>query len=293
MDLLAGTIVQGLAGGCVIALLAAGVTIVYRSTGVLNFAQGSLATLSTYAYYQLTVGWGAGAAVALPIALVVGAASGLAAEQIAIHPLRNAPRDARAAGTIGLVLIVQWVVTGIWGADQRFLPALADGGVEFAGTRLGAQQIALVVATLAVGAAVGALLTRTRGGLALAASADDARAVELLGVSPRTVSRATMALAGVVGALAGVLATPLLVLTPSQMTLVFVVSLGAALAGSFRSLPRTVAAGLGLGVVQALVTAYAPSSTGLSQAAGALAVLGVLAVVRSRLDLAAVMRGRA
>lgn len=293
MRLFAGTVLQGLVSGCVIALLAAGVTIVHRSTGVLNFAQGSLATFNTYLYYQFAVTWGWPAAAALPVVLALAVPVGIAAEVVAVRPLgeRATPLQ-RTVATIGLVLVLQWAVVSLWGAGQRFLPALSSAGVSIGGLRLGAQHLAIGLATLVVGAGIGLALTRTRAGLALAATAQDGGAARLLGVSPRAVSLATFALASVVGAVAGVLATPLQVLTPSQMTLIFVVSLGAALAGGFESLPRTVLAGLALGVIQSLVTTYAPLS-GLPQAAGFLAVLATLAVVRRRINLVDVLRGAA
>jgi branched-subunit amino acid ABC-type transport system permease component len=287
-----GATLQGLIGGCVIALLAAGVTIVYRSTRVLNFAQGSLATLNTYAYYQVTVVWGWPALVAFPAALVFAAFAGVAAETVAIRPLENARPQERAAGTIGLVLLIQWLVIRVWGAGQRFLPALSTRGVTLGGVRLGAQHLAIAGATVAIAAGIGLMLSRTRFGLSLAATAQDRDAARLLGVSARAVSLSTMALSSVVGAVAGILVTPLLVLLPSQMTLVFVVSLGASLAGGFDSLPRTVGAGLALGVLESFVTTYAPSS-GLADVAGFAAVLIALVVVRRRTNLVDVLRGTA
>jgi branched-subunit amino acid ABC-type transport system permease component len=293
MRLFTGALLQGIASGCVIALLAAGVTIVYRSTRVLNFAQGSFATLAAYLYYQLVVLWGWPAGAAFPLVIVASAAMGLVAEQLAIRPLEHAEPTVRAAGTIGLVLIVQWLVITVWTAQQRFLPALSDAGVTIGGERLGAQHLAIVIATVVVGGALGLALVRTRAGLALSATAQDAQAARLLGVGPRAVSMATFALAGVIGAVAGILATPLLVLTPSQMTLVLIVALGASLAGGFESLPRTIAAGIALGVIQSLVTAYAPATSGLPQAAGFLAVLLLLAIVRRRVNLVDILRGSA
>ena len=273
-------------------MLAAGITIVYRSTRVLNFAQGSLATLNTYLYYQATVVWGLSAALAFPVVLIAAAGVGIAAEAVAIRPLARADAGTRTVGTIGLLLIIQWIVLTAWGAHQRFLPLLSDGGLTIGGIRLSAQNLALATATIVVGVGVALVFARTRFGLGLAAAAEDPEAARLLGVGPRAVSRATFAMASVVGALAGILATPLLVLTPTEMTVVFVIALGASLAGGFESLPRTIAAGLALGVIQSLVQSYAPVA-GLPQAAGFLAVLVALIVIRRRVDLVQILRGAA
>ncbi|HVL32007.1 MAG TPA: branched-chain amino acid ABC transporter permease, partial [Actinomycetota bacterium] len=211
MRLFVGTLLQGIVSGCIIALLAAGATIVYRSTRVLNLAQGSFATLNTYVYYQLTIAWGWSAVAAFPLVLVVAAIIGAAVEWSCVRPLERSDVPSRAAGTIGIVLIVQWLVLTIWGAEQRFLPLLSSAGVSIGGARVGAQHVVIVLATLVVGGGIGLALARTRAGLALAATAQDGQAARLLGVSQRLVSTATFALASVVGAIAGILATPLLV----------------------------------------------------------------------------------
>lgn len=289
MRLLVETVVGGLFGGSIIALLAVGITIVHRSTRVLNLAQGGLATFNTYLYYQASVVWGVPAMLALPGVLVAAAGVGVAAEALAIRPVEHADARTRTVATIGLLLILQWAVLTGWGGQQRFLPLLIDGGVTMAGIRVSAQHLALGLATLIVGGALALALGRTRFGLGLVAAAEDPEAARLVGVAPRAVSRATFALASVVGAVAGILATPLLVLTPYEMTFVFVIALGAALAGGFDSLPRTIGAGLALGVFQSLVAQYVPLS-GLPQAAGFIAVLAVLAVARRRANLVEALR---
>jgi len=292
MHLFAGTVVQGLVRGCVIALLAGGITIVYRSTRVLNFAQGGLATFNTYLYYQFAVTWSWPAAAALPIVLVIAAIVGVFAELVAVRPLVHADPQSRSVGTIGLLLIIQWAVISIWGSQLRFLPSLSSAGLTIGGVRITAQDFAIALATIVVGGGVAFVLGRSRAGLALAAVAQDPDAARLLGVGPRAVSVGTFALASVMGAIAGILATPLLVLNPFQMTLVFVIALGAALAGGFESIGRTIGAGLILGVIQSLVGTYVPVS-GLPQAAGFLAVLVVLVVARRRGNLVDLLRGTA
>jgi len=292
MRLLAGTLVQGLVRGCVIALLAAGITIVYRSTRVLNFAQGGFATFNTYLYYQFSVVWSWPAAAALPFVLILAAIVGVASEFVAVRPLARTDAQSRTVGTIGLLLILQWAVATIWGTRLRFLPSLSSASVSIGGVRITSQDLAIVLATILVGAGISLSLSRTRAGLALAAVAQDSDAARLLGIGPRAVSIGTFALASVVGAIAGILATPLLVLAPFQMTLVFVIALGAALAGGFESLVRTVAAGLALGVIQSLVSVYVPVS-GLPNAAGFIAVLAALVALRRRGDLVEILRGTA
>src|SRR5687767_14823479 len=154
MRLFAGTVLHGLVTGCVIALLAAGVTIVHRSTRVLNFAQGSLATLNTYLYYQLVVTWSWPASAAMPAVLVASLFVGMAAEVVSVRPLARAEPQIRTVATIGLLLVIQWIVLTVWGPEQRFLPSLSGAGAEIFGVRFGAQDLAIVLATVAVGAGI-------------------------------------------------------------------------------------------------------------------------------------------
>ena len=292
MQLFTGTLVQGLIRGCIVALLAVGVTIVYRSTRIVNLAQGGLATFNAYLYYQVAGVWGVSAVAALFIVLPIAAGVGIAAELVAVRPLVRADARSRTVGTIGLLLIVQGAVLAIWGSNLRVLKPLWSGSVTVGGVVLTGQDAAIVAATIVVGIVLASVMSRTRAGLALVAVAQDPTAARLLGIGPRVVSIVTFALAGVLSALAGILATPLLLLNPFQMTLVFVIALGASLAGGFDSLPRTIGAGLLLGVIQSLVGTYVPVS-GLPQAAGFLAVLVALAIARRRGDLADVLRATA
>lgn len=293
MSLFLGSVLQGLVSGCVIALLAAGITVTYRSARVLNLAQGSLATLHAYLYFQAVVVWGVPALVAFAAVVGLALPVGAVIERALVRPLAAGTPGARAAGTVGIALIVNWVVLSLWGAQQRFIPALSSAGVSIGGVRLGAQHLIIAGATLVTGAGLGWAFARTRWGLSLAAAADDPEAARLCAIAPGAVAARTFALASALAAVAGISVTPLLVLTPSQMTLIGVVALGAALAGGFESLPRTVGAGLAIGVVQALVTTYAPAGSALPQAAGFACVLAVLAVARRRTDLIDVLRGTA
>lgn len=293
MTLFVGAILQGLVAGSIIALLGAGITLVHRSTRVLNLAQGSIAALGAYVFHQMTAVWRLPTLVGLLVVLVMSAAVGLGIERAAVRPLRRGDATVRAVGTIAVVLIINWLILAIWGAEQRFQPALVGGGVSIADVRLGGQHLLILASTALLGVGLGWASTRTRAGLALAAAAQDPDAARLLGVRAVRVAQGAFVLAGALGGIAGTLATPLLVLTPSQMIVISVVSLGAALAGGFESLPRTIAAGLGIGVLQSIVTVYAPSTSGLPQIAGFLAVLALLAIMRRRVDLVEILRGNA
>ena len=286
----ARTAVDGLASGAVIALMGLGVVIVYRSTRVLSFAQGALASLGAYLFFQFQVLWGWPVVVAFPAAIAAGALAGAGAERIAVNPLRHSDALTRTVSTLALVLAAQVLMRAVWGGSERFLPPLTSAGVTIGGERIGGQTVAILVATVVVAAALAWWFRSTLTGLSLAAMADEPASARLLGVSPDRVSLLTWGLASGLGALAGILATPLLVLNPWQMTFIMVSGYAAALVGGFASLPLTLAGGLGIGVVRALITSEV-NVAGLSETIGFIAVFAVLIATRGRDQLADLLVG--
>ena len=273
--------IDGLASGFVIALMGLGVVVIYRSTRVLTFAQGALASFNAYLFYQLSVLWHWPVALSFVGAVAAAVLVGVGAERLAIAPLRHADPITRTVATLGLVLALQVGMRVIWGGDEQFVPPLVHGTLRFGSEVIGAQTLTIVGVTVAVTAALALWFRRSLTGLALAATADNATSARLLGVSPDRVSVLSWVLASVLGAVAGILLTPLLVLNPWQMTFIMVSAYAAALIGGFVSLPLTVAGGIVIGVVRSVVTGSA-TTAGLSESLGFLAVFAVLAFTRLR-----------
>lgn len=274
-------VVNGLASGSVIALLALSVVLVYRSTRVLSFAQGAIASLSTYVYYQLFVVWGWPAVIAMPVALGASVGLGAFAAVGVIRPLRRADALTKTTATLGLVLVLQVIMRVGWKGSETFLSPLAKGRLAIGSFTISVQEI--IIAVVAIGAAVALTVwsARTYRGLGLWAMAQDRDSSRLLGVDPERATVLAWSVSAVLAALAGILVTPLLVLNPWQMTLIMVVSYGAALVGGFTSLPLALLGGALIGVVQSVTTGYVNVS-GLSEALGFIAVFAVLLMSRGR-----------
>lgn len=273
--------VDGLASGSVIALMGLGVVVIYRSTRVLTFAQGALASFNAYLFFQLSVLWHWPVAVSFVAAVAAAAVVGLGAEAAVMEPLRRADAMTRTVSTLGLVLALQVGMRVIWGGSEQFVPPLVRGTVRIGSQAIGAQTLLIVGVTAVATIGLAFWFRRSLTGLALAASADDDTAARLLGIGPLRVSRLSWVLASVLGAVAGILLTPLLVLNPWQMTFIMVTSYAAALLGGFVSLPLTVAGGLLIGLVRSAVTA-STTVAGLSESLGFVAVFVVLIATRGR-----------
>jgi sulfate-transporting ATPase len=278
---LARYLIDGLASGFVIALMGLGVVVIYRSTRVLTFAQGALASFNAYLFFQLSVLWGWPVVVSFLAAIAAAAVIGAAAERLAIAPLRRADPITRTVATLGLVLALQVGMRVIWGGSEQFVPPLVRGTISLGSETVGAQTLLIVGVTGFVTLALAVWFRRSLTGLALAATADNATAASLLGISASRVSLLSWVLASTLGALAGILLTPLVVLNPWQMTFIMVSGYAAALVGGFVSLPLTVAGGVVIGIVRSAVTSNV-NVAGLSETLGFIAVFAVLVATRAR-----------
>ncbi len=274
---------NGIANGFVIALLALSVVVVFRSTRVLSFAQGSIASLSTYVFFQMFTRWGWPALPAFVLAIVAAVVLGVAAWAVTMIPLRRSDPLTKTVATLALVLVLQMIMRTQWGGNETFIKPLLDARVTVGSFAIGAQQLLIAGVALLATVVLTLWFKTSFGGLALSAMADDPAAARLLGVNPLRVAATAWGIGAVLGALAGILVTPLLVLNPFQMTLIMVTAFGAALIGGFESVPLALGGALLIGVVQSVTTGYV-SLSGFSESFGFIAVFIVLLFRRSSIS---------
>lgn len=259
-------LVLGLGPGAIYGALGVGVVITYRGSGVINLAHGAMAMYPTYVYAELRrsgslvlpgipgsfrIADEVGTAAALAVAVVVGALLALCIYGVVVHPLRRAPALVRVVGAVGVLIVLQSVVTLRFGTSALTVDAvLPQHAVTIAGRTLPADRLYLVVVLAIVAVSATALYRFTRFGLASRGATESALAVELLGYSPVWLGAANWVIGGVLAALFGILLAPIAGLAPSTYSLLVVPALFAALAGRLRSVWATVGAGLALGLFQ-------------------------------------------
>jgi branched-chain amino acid transport system permease protein len=273
-------VVAGLASGGVFGLLALAIVLVNRTTGVLNFAQGELATLSAFVCLALTEhGWSFWAAFAATLALSF--AGGVAVQQVLVRPLEHGPLAPLVVLTIGLALAVNGLDTWIWGeAPQRFPGPFSDASVTVGGADLPKVELGVIAVALTAALVAGLLLTRTKLGLGLRAVADAGDEARFAGIRAPGLHAVGWGLAAALGAVAGLLAASSGVLEPNLMRTILLYAFAAAVLGGLESPLGAVVGGLVLGVLLSLTGAYVHwVGRGLLPAA-ALAVLLVVLVVR-------------
>jgi branched-chain amino acid transport system permease protein len=272
-------VVSGLASGGIYGLLALAIVLINRSTGVINFAQGEMATLSTFLCWSLmNHGWAFWPAFAATLALSFG--GGLALEAVVIRPIQGGPLVGIVILTIGLLIAINGLDTWIWGgAAKQFHGPFSTAPIRVGGVAFSKQDLGVIAVAFVAVALVGLLFTRTRLGLGLRAAAANPAEARLVGVRVPSMLAIGWGLAAVLGAVAGVMAAPSLFLDPNMMQTVLLYAFAAAVLGGMDSPIGAVVGGLVLGVLLNLVGTYIDWVGGELRLATALAViLGVLLV---------------
>ncbi|WP_236789622.1 branched-chain amino acid ABC transporter permease/ATP-binding protein [Amycolatopsis sp. GM8] len=253
-------IVIGIVLGSVYSLAGIGLVLTHRTSGVFNFAHGSLATVAAFVFYTLHVShhlaWPLAAAVAI---LVAGPVMGYVLELLT-RSLPSAPLAVQVTTTVGIVLIVEASVSLIYGtAEIRTVPQfLPEQRIDIGSTVVTTAQLIMVVFVLLASIGLFLLFTLTRTGLAMRAVVDDPGLLDLAGRSPARARRWGWSIGVTFAAASGVAIAPLVPLDGQTLTLLVVQAFGAAAVGSFTSLPRTYLGGLAIGVASSLCTMFFP-----------------------------------
>jgi branched-chain amino acid transport system permease protein len=271
--------VTGVINGMIYAAMALALVIIWRSTHVLNFAQGAMAMFTTYIAVTLleqNVGyWWAFFA-----ALAAGAVMGGLVERVLIRPLQGKPEINPVIVTFGLLLLLESGAGAIWGNDNRGLPTpFSTVGFVVGSTQTSFSPFYLFVVVAVVGLmlAMLALFRGTDVGLRMRASAFAPEVARLLGVRVNRMLTLGWALAAVAGALAGIFATPQAGLTPNAMDSVLLFGFAAAVVGGLESPGGAIVGGLLTGLTVSYVSGYVGSNVVSLVAAGA-----IIAVLSTR-----------
>jgi branched-chain amino acid transport system permease protein len=256
VDLLIQQVVSGLATGAIYASLAVALVLIYRSTSIVNFAQGEMAMFSTYIAWQLLAS-GASYWVAIGTTLIVAFVGGVIIERVVIRPVEGRQELTIVIVTIGLFILINALAAFRWSSQVRGFPSpfparnIALGPVHASISALGILAVvALVVGLLFL------LFAKTRLGLVLRAVAENPESSRLVGIRVGWMLALGWGLAAAVGALSGILVAPILFLSPNMMLSVLIFAFAAATLGGFDSPAGAVVGGLIVGVSENLAGTY-------------------------------------
>jgi len=252
-------LVGGLLAGVMYSLVALGFVLIYKASGVFNFAQGTMVFFAALTYVSLTErGWNLW--LALLVTLVVMVALGVAIERVVLRPLVNQPQITLFMATIGLTFVLEGLSQLVWGSQPHGLElGIADVPMEWLSQKwnINVSQFdlfaALVAGALVAGLAV--LFQKTRIGRALRAVADDHQAALAVGIPLQHIWAIVWAVAGFVALVAGLMWG---VRNGVQFALTFVAlkALPVLLIGGFESIPGAILGGLIIGATEKLAEVY-------------------------------------
>ena len=249
-------VVSGLAAGGIYASLALGIVLIYRATGVVNFAQGEMAMFATFVAWSLMEHLPYWPAFALTLA--VAFTGGIALQLAAIRPVQNGPVLTVVIVTVGLLIGLNGLARRIWGPEPRTLESpFSTEPVRIAGVAFSPQDIGVIAVSLLLVALLFAFFRWTKLGLGLRAAASNTDASRLVGVPVDAMLALGWGLAAVLGAVAGMMAAPALgSFDQNLMQPVLLYALAAAVLGGLDSPLGAVVGGLLLGVGLNLVGTY-------------------------------------
>ncbi len=286
-------LVLGIGTGALYAGLAQGVLVAYRGSGVINLAQGAIAMYGAYTCYELRAtgrlmipplpnplalvegvsSWfgvdvdlpdfptfvtiadgGLATWSAIVVSLGVAALVGVLLHVLVYRPLRQAPPLAKTVASVGVILVIQATIGLRFGSDPRTAaPILPTNSIKIFGGLVRADRLWLAGVVIVTGVALWALFRFTIFGLATRAAAGNEKAARLVGYSPNRLALWCWILSSVLVSFIGILAAPMVTLSPNVLTLLVIPALGPVLLARLESVGIATAAGLALGMIDQLI----------------------------------------
>jgi branched-chain amino acid transport system permease protein len=260
--------ITGLATGSVYGLLALAIVLIYRSTNVLNFAQGEMAMFTTFVGWSIWE-WSGNYWVMFPLVLLLAVALGGFIERVIIRPVEWAPTLNIIIVTLGLFAILNNVATWLWGGIPKGFPAppeihvtgvkfFGEGALDIGPTVISYHDLTILVFAVGIMAALYLFFQYTPLGLAMRATAQNPIASRLMGIRVGRMLTVGWSLSAAVGAVAGLLIAHLILLQPPMMIGVLLYAFAAAVLGGLDSPVGAIVGGLIIGVTENLVGTYTP-----------------------------------
>ena len=264
------TLVIGITMGGVYALTAIGIVLLYKCSGIVNFAHGSISMMSPYIAITMLTGtfslltddlvtkqvmpyW---------LAIVGGLAFviviGLIVERLVVRPILNRSHLHAVLACLGVLMFLEYTVGWIWTDDDRTFPPVFNeySFFEIKGVFISYNNMAILAIVITSIICLQLFLTRTKFGLAMRGTAEDMDAAQMMGINYKKVLAVSWAFASALGGLAAVLLAPQLLLYPSFMMGVLIKGFVATIIGGFGSIYGAILGGVVLGVLESLLSVY-------------------------------------
>lgn len=206
MDLFLQLTLTGLTNGAILALAALGFVLIYKSSDVINFAQGEFLLVGAYVIFSMIVQFGLHWSVGMALTIVISVGLGILVERLVLRPMIGEPIISVIMVTIGLSSLLKAIVSAIWGTvPQVFPPFIPSNPVKFFGATIGEDRLwAMAIAILMLGLFT-FFFRRSKEGIAMRAVADDQQAALSMGISVKKIFALAWSIAAATAAIGGAL----------------------------------------------------------------------------------------
>lgn len=250
-------LLSGLATGGLYALAALGLVLIYKTSDIVNFAQGEMAMFSTFIAYTAMTSKGMPYWEAFILALLFASVFGFAVERVMIRPIQNAPVLSLLIVTLGLMMIVNGVAGWVFGFETYNFPSIIGGeNLKLLGAVISRANLLTLAITILIMGILFYMLKFTIAGIAIRATAENPYTARLMGVAVNHVYSITWVVSSILGAIAGMLIAPTTFLDVNMMSSVLLKAFTAAVLGGFTSFAGPVVGGLMLGVLENISSSY-------------------------------------
>lgn len=276
MELFLQQVIAGIATGGIYACMALAVVMIYQAIHHLNFAQGEMATFSTFIAWTL-LAYGLPYLAVFPLAIAISFVGGFAVERIVFKPIEHAPVLTHIVVFIALYSIFNSAMGFIWDFSIKTVPSPFPPGQFFGSNLISNHQAGMIGITLVVLVLLFLFFAYTRIGLAMRAAAANPDSARLVGIRTSFMTALGWGMASAIGAVAGILIAPLVFLEPNMMLTILLYGFAGAVLGGLTSPPGAVLGGFIVGIVENLAGTYIPVIGGELKLTIALAlIVGVL-----------------
>jgi len=252
---------SGITNGAIYAIIALGFSMLYNSTGLINFAQGEFVMLGALGLVTLWSGFKLPLSVAFPIAVIGVAAVGLLLERLAIRTVRKPHPIVLVIITVGASILLRGLGMLEWGKDAYSAPPFSKhASFELAGATLLPQTLWILATLLIIVIALQFFYKRTLTGKAMQACAISKRAASILGIPSERMVLLAFALSSAMGAVGGVLIAPITMSSYEMGTMLGLKGFCAAMLGGLGSSWGSIVGGLVLGILEAFGVGFVSSS---------------------------------
>jgi branched-chain amino acid transport system permease protein len=251
-------VLDGIASGALYGAMALSLVLVFRASGIVNFAQGEMAMISAYLTWQLHT-WGLPLIAAILVAVGVAFLAGALMERFLIRPFGTSKEGhlSLIIVTLGVMLALNSAAGWIWGYLTKTIPpTYGQGTVSFAGASISRQAAGTLLTVAVLAALLFWVFQKTRLGLEMRAASSNPDSARLSGIPVSRMLLLGWGIAAAIGAVVGALVAPQLYLQPNMMATMLLYAFAAAILGGFDSPVGALIGGLIVGVTENLAGTY-------------------------------------